>query len=88
MRRIATASGAKILLSLGDEEGEEQVTSEMLGTCDEVYEEKVGDQDFILLKNIRKCQSIVLRGANENMLDEIERSLHDSVCMVKRVLEN
>ena len=30
----------------------------------------------------------MLRGANEHMLDEIERSLHDGICMVKRVLEH
>ena len=31
---------------------------------------------------------MVLRGANDYMLDEIERSLHDSMCVVKRVLES
>merc|ERR1719198_610527 len=33
-------------------------------------------------------QTIILRGANYYMLDEIERSLHDSLCCVKRVLES
>jgi len=32
--------------------------------------------------------SILLRGANEFMLDEVERSLHDSICVVKRTLES
>lgn len=32
--------------------------------------------------------SIILRGANEFFLDEMERSLHDSLCAVKRVLES
>jgi len=30
----------------------------------------------------------VLRGANDYMLDEIDRSLHDALCVVKRVLES
>merc|ERR1712151_836535 len=34
------------------------------------------------------AQTIILRGANEFMLDEIDRSLHDSLCVVKRVLES
>ena len=34
------------------------------------------------------AQTIILRGANEFMLDEIERSLHDAICVVKRVLES
>jgi chaperonin GroEL (HSP60 family) len=32
--------------------------------------------------------SILLRGANDYMLDEMERSLHDSLCIVKRTLES
>ena len=30
----------------------------------------------------------MLRGANDYMLDEMDRSLHDSLCTVKRVLES
>lgn len=29
-----------------------------------------------------------MRGANDLFLDEIERSLHDSLCVLKRVLES
>ena len=36
----------------------------------------------------RSCASIILRGANDFMLDEIERSIHDALCVVKRVLES
>ena len=32
--------------------------------------------------------SIILRGANEMMTDEIERSIHDALCVVKRALES
>src|SRR5690348_7835548 len=32
--------------------------------------------------------SIILRGANEFFLDEMERSIHDSLCVVKRVMES
>ena len=32
--------------------------------------------------------SIILRGANDFMVDEIERSVHDALCVVKRVLES
>ena len=35
-----------------------------------------------------KATTVVLRGANENMLDEIDRSLHDSFMVVKRMLES
>lgn len=36
----------------------------------------------------RTSASIILRGANDFMLDEMERSLHDALCVVKRVLES
>jgi len=29
-----------------------------------------------------------IAGANDYMLDEMDRSLHDSLCVVKRVLES
>jgi T-complex protein 1 subunit alpha len=31
---------------------------------------------------------VLLRGANDHMLDEMDRSLHDAFCIVKRVLES
>lgn len=34
------------------------------------------------------ASTIVLRGANEYMLDEMERGLHDTLCVVKRMLES
>lgn len=54
-------------------EGEESFLPEFLGTCEEVYEEAVGDNDFIFFKGIKGVSSIILRGANEMMCDEIER---------------
>lgn len=32
--------------------------------------------------------TLLLRGANDYMLDEMDRSLHDALCIVKRVLES
>ncbi len=32
--------------------------------------------------------TLLLRGANDYMLDEMDRSIHDSLCVVKRVLES
>lgn len=35
-----------------------------------------------------KAQTMILRGANEYMLDEVERSIHDVLCVLKRVMES
>jgi T-complex protein 1 subunit alpha len=34
------------------------------------------------------AQTIIIRGANDYFLEEVERSLHDSMCVIKRVLES
>jgi len=90
LRRIAKASGGQVVTTFADENGEEKVDPAILGEAEEVSEERVGDNDYIF---VRKCknteaQTILLRGANEFMLDEVERSIHDSLCAVKRVLES
>lgn len=36
----------------------------------------------------RTASSIVLRGPNDFYCDEMERSVHDALCVVKRVLES
>ena len=37
---------------------------------------------------VRSSASIIVRGANYFMCDEIERSTHDALCVVKRVFES
>ena len=53
-------------------------------------QERVGDNELILVRGskVHSSSSIVLRGANEYMLDEMERALHDSLSVVKRTLES
>lgn len=89
LRKIAKASGGKIVTTLATPEGEEVFEAKNLGEAKEVYEEAVGDNDFIFFKEFKNtsCASIIVRGANELMCDEIERSLHDSLCVIKRTLE-
>lgn len=69
MRKIAKASGATIVTTLATGEGEEAYEASNLGECDEVYEEAVGDNDFIFFKGFKKsnCVSIIIRGPNEMM---------------------
>lgn len=55
-----------------------------------MYEEAIGDNDYIFFKGFKnqKAASLILRGANEFMTDEIERSVHDALCVVQRTLES
>ena len=45
---------------------------------------------MVVIKGSKQGQavSVLLRGANDYMLDEMDRSLHDAFCIVKRVLES
>jgi T-complex protein 1 subunit alpha len=90
MRRIAKATGAQVMLSLSDMDGGETFDASMLGTAGEVVEQRVADDDMVVIKDCANTQActILLRGANDYMLDEIDRSVHDALCIVKRTLES
>lgn len=90
LKRIAKATGATMCLTLAGMEGDEVFDPSYLGTAEEVVEEDVGDNQLIFIKGTKttKSCSLLLRGPSEQMLDEVERSLHDSLCIVKRTLES
>lgn len=90
LRRIARATGGTLISSLADLEGNETYESTYLGVADEVVQERISDDELILIKGTRvvNSASIVLRGANDYMLDEMERALHDTLSIIKRTLES
>ncbi|KAJ3127511.1 T-complex protein 1 subunit alpha [Nowakowskiella sp. JEL0407] len=90
MKRIAKATGATLLSSLANLNGDETFEAGYLGYAEEVVQERISDDECILVKGTKShsCASIILRGANDYMLDEMERSVHDSLCAVKRTLES
>jgi len=90
LKRIANNTGARVIVSLADIEGNETFEPEALGTCERVYEKRVGDWEYMFFEGMSKtrAQTIVVRGANDFFLEEVERSLHDSLCVIKRVLES
>merc|ERR1719258_917900 len=90
MKRIAKCTGGQIVTSLANFDGEESFDASSLGACETVYEERCGDNELLIFDGCasQRAGSILLRGANEYTLDEMERALHDSMCCVKRVLES
>jgi len=89
MRRIAKCTGAEIVLTMANMDGEEEFDPKFLGAAKEVVEQRVGDNEFIFIKgcSASKASTILLRGANEFMLEEAERSVHDALCAVSRTME-
>ncbi|KAF4396516.1 hypothetical protein F8388_005786 [Cannabis sativa] len=90
MRHVAKATGATLVSTFADMEGEETFEPSFLGSADEVVEERISDDDVIMIKGTKNTSavSLILRGANDYMLDEMERALHDALSIVKRTLES
>jgi T-complex protein 1 subunit alpha len=91
LRRIEKATGATMISSLADiNTGDEVFDPKSLGHAEEVVQERISDDECILVKGpkVHTAASIILRGANEYSLDEMERSVHDSLSAVKRTLES
>jgi len=89
LKRIAKATGASFVTSLSNLEGEESFEASMVGEAGEVAQEVISDDELIIIRNpkARTAASIILRGPNDFYCDEMERSVHDALCVVKRVLE-
>ncbi|KAK3716222.1 chaperonin-containing T-complex alpha subunit Cct1 [Vermiconidia calcicola] len=90
LRRIAKATGATMVSTLADLNGDETFDPKNIGQAEEVVQERISDDECILVKGpkVHTAASIVLRGPNEYSLDEMERSVHDSLSAVKRTLES
>jgi T-complex protein 1 subunit alpha len=91
LRRIEKATGATMISSLADiNTGDEVFDPKALGHAEEVVQERISDDECILVKGpkVHTAASIILRGPNEYSLDEMERSVHESLSAVKRTLES
>jgi T-complex protein 1 subunit alpha len=90
LERIAKLTGGSLVSSFADLEGNESFSNTYLGSAEEVSENKIGDNELIFVKGgkTKKSQSIILRGPNEFTLDEMSRSVHDTLCVLRKVLEN
>lgn len=90
LKRIARSTGGTVCLSLANLEGEESFDASLLGHAEEVSQDRICDDELIIIKNpkTKAASSIILRGANDFMVDEMDRSIHDALCVIKRVLES
>merc|ERR1711959_566482 len=90
LKRIAKASGGKLVESLATLEGDEAFDADNLGLADCVMQERVCDDEMIYIKGtkVRKSNTIVLRGPSSYYLDEAHRTITDCLNAVRRVLES
>lgn len=84
LRRVVQAVGGSIQSTTSD------IGREHLGTCGTFEERQIGGERYNVFEecpNAKTC-TILLRGGAEQFIEEVERSLHDAVMVVKRAVKN
>ncbi|PVU97310.1 hypothetical protein BB561_000620 [Smittium simulii] len=86
MQRVCLSTGAQVISTTSNL----QSNLNVLGSCGLFEERQIGGQRINMLTECPKSKSctLVLRGGAEQFIDEIERSLHDSLMVVKRMIKN
>jgi len=86
IERLAAATGAEILSTFDQPQRTEQV----LGKCSLIEEIMIGEDKLIRFSGCQRGEacSIVLRGASSHIIDEVERSLHDALCVLISTVKN
>lgn len=82
--RVCKATGARVQTSVNG------ITDNILGRCGDFEERQIGSERYNLFTDCPHSVSatIVLRGGSEQFLAESERSVHDSVEVVKRCISS
>lgn len=81
--RIARATGATIVSRV------EELTESDIGTGAALFEiKKIGDEYFTYITGCPQgtACSVVLRGASKDTLNEMERNLHDAMCVARNII--
>jgi T-complex protein 1 subunit theta len=66
-------------------------TSEELGYCDKIFVDELGETSVVIFRNEgkdSKIATIVIRGATDNYMDDIERAIDDGVNTFKGLTRN
>jgi len=83
MAKLAKATGGRTTSNLED------ISEKDLGTADLVQQKKVESDKWVFVEGCRNPQSVTLliRGGSQRIVDEADRSMHDSLMVVKDVIE-
>jgi len=84
LTKLAKATGARIVTNLDD------LFEKDLGTAELVEERKIEEDRWVFIEGCKhpKSVTLLLRGGSQRVVDEVERSIHDAIMVVKDVMEN
>ena len=83
MTKLAKATGARITSSIED------ISEKDLGAANLVQQKKVESDKWVFIEGCKNPQSVTLliRGGSQRVVDEVDRSIHDALMVVKDVIE-
>ena len=83
MTKLAKATGGRISSNIDD------MIPKDLGTAELVEQRKVETDKWVFIEGCKnpKAITLLLRGGSQRVVDEVDRSMHDSLMVVKDVIE-
>ena len=83
MTKLAKATGGRVTTNLDD------LTEKDLGSANLAHQKKVESDKWVFIEGCKHPQSVTLliRGGSQRVIDEVDRSIHDSLMVVKDVIE-
>ncbi len=83
MTKLAKATGGRITSNLDD------ISEKDLGTSELVHQKKVESDKWVFVEGCKNPHSVTLliRGGSQRVVDEVDRSIHDALMVVKDVIE-
>jgi len=83
MTKLAKATGGRITTNIDD------ITEKDLGSADLVQQKKIETDKWVFIEGCKNPHSVTLliRGGSQRVVDEVDRSIHDSLMVVKDVIE-
>ncbi len=83
MSKLAKATGGRIINNLDD------LSEKDLGAADLAQQRKVESDKWVFIEGCKNPSSvtILIRGGTQRVVDEVDRSLHDALMVVKDVVE-
>jgi len=83
MTKLAKATGGRISTNLDD------ISASDLGSAEIVQQKKVESDKWVFIEGCKNPRSVtvLIRGGSQRVVDEVDRSLHDALMVVKDVVE-
>ncbi len=83
MTKLSKATGGRVSTNIDD------ITSKDLGTASLVHQSKVESDKWVFIEGCENPDSVTLliRGGSQRIVDEVDRSIHDALMVVKDVIE-